>query len=193
MKQPDFGKLAERIGYTYKNEKLLEQALTHTSYVNELRINKRDSYERLEFLGDAVLEMISSDYFFRTCPNEPEGNLTKMRAAAVCEQALAITARDLELGSYILFGRGEEATGGRVDICLLSNNKKARVERFNKDVNVKYIFKAQKPYSRNYYAAAMKMHFSVKSVLCVGDQLFTDIYGGNLAGIHTYYPGQSDK
>ena len=71
------------------------------------------------------------------------------------------------------------------DICLLSNNKKARVKRFNKDVNVKYIFKAQKPYSRNYYAAAMKMHFSVKSVLCVGDQLFTDIYGGNLAGIHT--------
>ena len=71
------------------------------------------------------------------------------------------------------------------DICLLSNNKKARVKRFNKDVNVKYIFKAQKPYSRNYYAAAMKMHISVKSVLCVGDQLFTDIYGGNLAGIHT--------
>ena len=71
------------------------------------------------------------------------------------------------------------------DICLLSNNKRARVKRFNKDVNVKYIFKAQKPYSRNYYAAAMKMHFSVKSVLCVGDQLFTDIYGGNLAGINT--------
>ena len=71
------------------------------------------------------------------------------------------------------------------DICLLSNNKKPRVQRFNKDVNVKYIFKAQKPYSRNYYAAAMTMHISVKSVLCIGDQLFTDIYGGNLAGIYT--------
>jgi len=71
------------------------------------------------------------------------------------------------------------------DICLLSNNKSARVRRFNRDVNVKFIFKAQKPYSRNYYAAAMKMHISVKSVLCIGDQLFTDIYGGNLAGIYT--------
>lgn len=71
------------------------------------------------------------------------------------------------------------------DVCLLSNNKKHRVERFNKDVQAKYIFKAQKPYSRNYYAAAMNMRISVKSVLCIGDQLFTDIYGGNLAGIHT--------
>ena len=71
------------------------------------------------------------------------------------------------------------------DVCLLSNNKKHRVERFNKDVHAKYIFKAQKPYSRNYYAAAMNMRISVKSVLCIGDQLFTDIYGGNLAGIHT--------
>ena len=71
------------------------------------------------------------------------------------------------------------------DVCLLSNNKKPRVQRFNKDVNVKYIFKAQKPYSQNYYQAAMKMHISVKSVLCIGDQLFTDIYGGNLAGIYT--------
>ena len=89
---------------------------------------------------------------------------------------------DADGRSIVLFRR-LKAIG--FDICLLSNNKKARVKRFNKDVNVKYIFKAQKPYSRNYYAAAMKMHFSVKSVLCVGDQLFTDIYGGNLAGIHT--------
>ena len=71
------------------------------------------------------------------------------------------------------------------EICLLSNNKKPRVERFNKDVNVNYIFKAQKPYSKNYYVAAMMMRLSVSSVICIGDQLFTDIYGANLIGIHT--------
>ncbi|MCQ2495329.1 MAG: YqeG family HAD IIIA-type phosphatase [Lachnospiraceae bacterium] len=71
------------------------------------------------------------------------------------------------------------------DVCLLSNNKKHRVERFNRAVNANYIFKAQKPYSRNYYQAATMMKISIKSVLCIGDQLFTDIYGGNLAGIYT--------
>ncbi|MBQ3912312.1 MAG: YqeG family HAD IIIA-type phosphatase [Lachnospiraceae bacterium] len=70
-------------------------------------------------------------------------------------------------------------------ICLLSNNKKPRVERFNKDINVKYIFKAQKPYHKNYYIAAMLMRLSVGSCLCVGDQLFTDIYGANRSNIHT--------
>lgn len=70
-------------------------------------------------------------------------------------------------------------------ICLVSNNKKARVERFNKDVNMNYIFKAQKPYHKNYYIAAMKMRLSVGSVMCVGDQIFTDIYGGNKSDLHT--------
>lgn len=71
------------------------------------------------------------------------------------------------------------------ETCLLSNNKKPRVERFNRDVNVNYIFKAQKPYSKNYYAAAMMMRTSLPSTLCVGDQIFTDIYGANLVGIYT--------
>lgn len=79
------------------------------------------------------------------------------------------------------------------DVCLLSNNKKQRVERFNKDVKANYIFKAQKPYSRNYYQAATMMKISIKSVLCIGDQLFTDIYGGNLAGIHTILVNPIDK
>lgn len=70
-------------------------------------------------------------------------------------------------------------------ICLLSNNKKARVERFNKDVDVNYIFKAQKPYHKNYYIASMKMRLSVGSVLCIGDQIFTDIWGGNKSDLHT--------
>lgn len=79
------------------------------------------------------------------------------------------------------------------EICLLSNNKKPRVERFNKDVNVKYIFKAGKPYSRNYYVASMMMRTSIKSTLVIGDQLFTDIYGGKLAGIHTILVNPIDK
>lgn len=79
------------------------------------------------------------------------------------------------------------------DICLVSNNKKPRVERFNRDVNVHYIFKAQKPYARNYYIAGIMMGLSVGSLLCVGDQLFTDIYGGNLSDIHTILVNPIDR
>lgn len=105
--------LEERIEYRYQNRTLLRQAMTHTSFVNEQKINKLGSYERIEFLGDAVLEMISSEFFYHTFPEMPEGDLTKLRASSVCEQALAVTARQLELGSYLLLGRGEEMTGGR--------------------------------------------------------------------------------
>lgn len=78
-------------------------------------------------------------------------------------------------------------------ICLLSNNKKARVERFNKDIDVNYIFQAQKPYSRNYYVSSLKMRTSIKSTLCIGDQLFTDICGGNNSGLHTILVNPIDK
>ncbi|MDD6657377.1 MAG: ribonuclease III [Lachnospiraceae bacterium] len=105
--------LEKEISYSFKDKSLLKQALTHSSFSNEQRIRKWKNYERIEFLGDAVLELVSSDYFYHTFPEETEGNLTKMRAAAVCEQALAITARQLKLGSYMIFGKGEEANGGR--------------------------------------------------------------------------------
>lgn len=78
-------------------------------------------------------------------------------------------------------------------ICLVSNNKKARVERFNKDIDVNYIFLAQKPYHKNYYIAAMKMRLSIGSVLCVGDQIFTDICGGNKSDLHTILVKPIDK
>lgn len=109
----DFAELENKIGYTYKNKDLLRQAMTHTSFANEQKINKLASYERIEFLGDAVLEMVSSEYFYFEKPQTSEGNLTKMRASAVCEPSLAITARQLELGKYLLLGKGEESTGGR--------------------------------------------------------------------------------
>lgn len=105
--------LEEKIGYCFQDKSLLRQALTHSSFSNEQKINKWKNYERIEYLGDAVLELISSDYFYHAYPEETEGNLTKMRASAVCEQALAITARELQLGGYMVFGKGEEQNGGR--------------------------------------------------------------------------------
>lgn len=105
--------LEERIGYTFKNTDLLWQALTHSSYANERRINKIDNYERLEFLGDAVLELVSSEFLYREHSQLSEGNLTKLRASMVCEPALAFCARDIRLEEFILLGKGEESTGGR--------------------------------------------------------------------------------
>ncbi len=121
MNRLDSEMLTERIGYRYRNPELLKQALMHTSYANEVKVKKLGSYERIEFLGDAVLEMVSSEYFYRTFPDETEGSLTKMRAAAVCEQALALTARNLGLGEFILFGKGEELTGGRERDSILAD------------------------------------------------------------------------
>ena len=105
--------LEKIIGYTFQNKALLKQALTHSSYANEQKIRKNGDYERLEFLGDAVLEMISSEFLFKENPDMPEGKLTKLRSSLVCEPALAQCAKEINLGSYILLGKGEEATGGR--------------------------------------------------------------------------------
>lgn len=107
------GQLEERIGYTFQDKKLLKQALTHSSFANEQKINKWDDYERIEFLGDAVLELVSSEYLYRENPQLPEGELTKLRSSMVCEPALAYCARDIGLGKFIFLGKGEEATGGR--------------------------------------------------------------------------------
>lgn len=105
--------LQGKLGYTFTNSDLLKQALTHSSFANEQKINKLKNYERLEFLGDAVLELVSSEFLFLSNPNMPEGQLTKYRASMVCEPALAYCARDIDLGNYLLLGKGEEATGGR--------------------------------------------------------------------------------
>lgn len=113
--------LEQRIGYTFENKELLKQALTHSSFANEQKINKGQDYERLEFLGDAVLELVSSDYLFHTHPEMPEGRLTKQRSSMVCEPALAYCARDIGLESFIQLGRGEEATGGRNRDSIISD------------------------------------------------------------------------
>ncbi len=113
LSESDISNFEKKIGYTFKNKALIYQAFTHSSFVNEQKINKRPDYERLEFLGDAVLEMISSAYLFRSFPDKKEGEMSKMRATLVCEGALAYDAEQLRLREYIQFGKGEEATGGR--------------------------------------------------------------------------------
>ncbi len=114
-------KLQEMIGYKFQNVSLLKQAMTHKSYANEMMISKSKSYERLEFLGDAVLELVSSEFLFFKHDDYPEGELTKMRASMVCEPALAFCAKDLELGEYLLLGKGEESTGGRLRDSITSD------------------------------------------------------------------------
>ena len=113
--------LEAKIGYQYIEKTLLEQALTHSSFANEQKINKSKNYERLEFLGDAVLELVSSDFLFKTNPDMPEGQLTRTRASMVCEPALAYCARDLELEKFIRLGKGEEMTGGRYRDSIISD------------------------------------------------------------------------
>ncbi len=121
LKESDFQELEKKIGYTFQNRALLKQAVTHSSFANEQKINRQKHYERLEFLGDAVLELVSSDFLFQTHPEMPEGQLTKLRASMVCEPALAYCAKDLTLDSYIQLGKGEEATGGRYRDSIISD------------------------------------------------------------------------
>ncbi|MBR4981027.1 MAG: ribonuclease III [Lachnospiraceae bacterium] len=119
--------LEKRIEYTFQNNALLKQALTHSSYANEQKIRKNGDYERLEFLGDAVLEMISSEFLFKENPEMPEGKLTKLRSSLVCEPALAQCAKEIDLGSYMLLGKGEEATGGRYRESITSDVMEALI------------------------------------------------------------------
>lgn len=105
--------LERKIQYKFHDIELLKTALRHSSYVNEHRMNRLDCNERTEFLGDAVLELVSSEHLFKTYPKMPEGELTRLRASLVCEPTLAFCARELGLGEFLSLGKGEEMTGGR--------------------------------------------------------------------------------
>ena len=105
--------LEEKLGYRFQQRALLENALTHSSYANENKARGCQSNERLEFLGDSVLGMVTADYLFRTHPDLPEGDLTRTRAALVCEGSLVEVAQQLNLGAYLKLGKGEDAGGGR--------------------------------------------------------------------------------
>ena len=106
-------KLEQTIGYQFTAKSLLEQAMTHSSYANEHRAAHLNSNERLEFLGDAVLGVVTADYLYKKHPDLPEGDLTRIRAALVCEGSLVQVAKSLDLGSYLKLGKGEAHGGGR--------------------------------------------------------------------------------
>lgn len=119
--------LEQAIGYRFKNITLLQNALTHSSYANERWHDASRSNERLEFLGDSVLGMVVAEYLYKTFPNRPEGELTKMRADMVCEQTLAAVAAKVDLGRHILLGHGEDRFGGRNRGSILADAVEALI------------------------------------------------------------------
>ena len=123
----DLSELEAKTQYQFQDKRLFSQALTHSSYANEQRLKKEQCNERLEFLGDAVLELVSSDFLFHKYPEKPEGELTKIRASMVCEPTLAYCASDIDLGAYLLLGKGEEATGGRGRNSVVSDAMEALI------------------------------------------------------------------
>ena len=127
MENHQFELLEKKSAYHFQNPHLLKQAMTHSSYANEHKAKGYHDNERLEFLGDAVLEVVSSEFLFRHYPTLPEGDLTKLRASIVCEPTLALCARELDLGDFLLLGKGEEHTGGRKRDSIVSDAMEALI------------------------------------------------------------------
>lgn len=117
--------LEDALGYHFKNEALLREALRHSSYANEHHGGESVSNERLEFLGDSVLGFVTAEFLFRLHPDAPEGDLTRIRARLVCEESLHEVAKRLKLGEYLCLGRGEETGGGRERASILADATEA--------------------------------------------------------------------
>lgn len=111
--------IEKNIQYVFQNKDYLKQAFSHSSFINEMKSKNMESYERLEFLGDAVLEMITSEFLYEHYKDLPEGKLTKLRASIVCEYTLSSVSKMLHLGEYVLLSKGEELTGGRTRNSIL--------------------------------------------------------------------------
>lgn len=127
INKPRLDEFEKIIGYHFKNRNLLLQALSHTSYANERGKDHLESNERLEFLGDAVLEIVTSEKLFFKYSEKREGELSKMRANLVCEPALELFSRNIRLSEFILLGRGEEKTGGRSRASIISDCMEALI------------------------------------------------------------------
>ncbi|MBR0423400.1 MAG: ribonuclease III [Clostridia bacterium] len=144
--------LESKLGYEFKNKKLLKIALTHSSYANE-SWGKYKSYERLEFLGDSILSLVTSDYIFKKFPNYPEGKLTKLRAFLVCEKQLCGFSKELELYKYIKVSRGEHNCGGQNRPSILADVFEAICAAIYLDSNYKeasdFILKFIVPAAKN--------------------------------------------
>ncbi len=128
--------LEKNLGYTFKNKELMERALTHSSYSNEMK-KAVESNERLEFLGDSVLSIITSEYLFKHYRHLPEGELTKLRAALVCEKSLCEISRQLKIGDYLKLGKGEDNTGGRTRPSILADAFEAMLAAIYLDSGIK--------------------------------------------------------
>lgn len=119
--------LEKKIGYHFSDFSNLEHAMSHSSFCNEQKMNRLMNNERLEFLGDAVLELVTSEFLYLNYPKMPEGEATRKRASMVCEQTLALCAKEIDLGSYLYLGKGEELTGGRERASVTSDAMEALI------------------------------------------------------------------
>ena len=151
-----FFEFEEKLGYSFKDKSLLELALTHSSYANENKLKKNN--ERFEFLGDSVLGFVTAEYLFTEYKNRPEGEMTKLRAAVVCEKSLFKFAEQIDLGKYILLGRGEDSTGGRNRPSVVSDAFEAVVAAIYLDGGME----AVKPYILRFIKDAIKREASFK-------------------------------
>ncbi len=131
----DLQKLQKKIGYLFKDCGLLTQALTHKSYAHE---HKLENNERLEFLGDAILQFVMSDHLMLNYPELPEGMLSKFRAVLVSENGLCVLAKKIDLGAYLFIGKGEEITGGRKKNSILSDSLEALLSAIYLDSRVEF-------------------------------------------------------
>jgi ribonuclease-3 len=152
--------LQKNLDYTFKNESLLLNALTHSSYANEAR-DGVTSNERLEFLGDSVLSVIVSDYIYKQFGNLPEGELTKLRASLVCEKSLCGFSRELDLGSFLCLGKGEEKGGGRERDSILADAFEAVLAAIYLDSDLET-------------ARKFVMNFILKELKHTDDEVFKD-------------------
>lgn len=155
---PDIKELQQKIDYNFKDEKLLLRALSHSSYVNENMNTVKESNERLEFLGDSVLGFITAENFFLHYTKFPEGELTKLRATMVCEKSLAGFASEIDLGKYLMLGKGEIVTGGR-------NRPSIQADAFEALIAAIYLdggMEAAKSFVLKYIDEAIKRHQSIK-------------------------------
>lgn len=160
----DIRDFQKKLGYEFSDITLLKKALTHTSYANE---NSTESYERLEFLGDAVLQLLTSRYIYMNYPHFTEGKMSRMRANIVCETTLCQIAQKLSLGDYALLGKGEELTGGRQRPSILADMVEATLAAIYLDGGIdkarEVIFDA---YGHIIDAAAQgKLNFDYKTAL----------------------------
>ncbi len=184
LTESDLEKFENIIGYNFKNRELLIQAFTHSSFVNEQKINRKQDYERLEFLGDAVLEMISSEYLFKKYPEKKEGEMSKIRATLVCEGALAYDAEALKIKDYIQLGKGEEATGGRNKDSIIADIMEAVIGALFLDGGIEQ--------SKNFvYRYVLTNIDAVQMFVDSKSRLQEIVQGGNLGEIRYEICGES--